>query len=79
MADEIKTHSKHEIAMHERRRRETAGRDLHCHIPEVIHPRREGQRDFTDDLRPHVQCRVCVAPRVQRQWWPACSVVHSYT
>src|SRR5579883_2817114 len=76
MTNKIEGDRERSVRMREQRRRETALCDLHRDIPEMIHPRRERERNLSDDLSPHMQCCIGVLPGRQRQSGPAGLVFH---
>ena len=70
MVDEVELQRERSIAVRQRVRRQPARRDVERDAPAVIDRRRLRQRDLADHLRPHVQRRVGVLPRVVRQGGP---------
>ena len=70
MVDEVEIDLNNPRAVRHRRRGEPAGRDVERHAPPVADHRRERQSDFPDDLHPHVERRIGLSPRVQRQVGP---------
>src|SRR5262249_44933446 len=76
MSYKIKADGECSVAVREQRCTKTARRNLQCNIPEMVHARRQCQRDLTDDLCPHVQCGVGSTPRFQRKPRPTGLVLH---
>ncbi len=54
----------------QRKRGEPAGRDLQGGVPVMVRERRQAERQLADDLRPHVERGVGVAPPLERQGRP---------
>jgi len=71
MMDEVEVHLEHPLSEGNCRRGQTARGQFKRDIPPIVQERRQLQLDLADDLRPHVQCRVCVSPRLQRQLRPS--------
>src|SRR5207245_10679984 len=54
----------------QRKRGEPAWRYLEGGVPVVVCERRQAKRQLANDLRPHVECGVGVAPLLERQGRP---------
>jgi len=65
--DEIEDDRERSIAIGHQRRHQTTGCHVQRGVPEVIGSWRKRKRDFADDLRPHVQGGVSVAPTLRDQ------------
>src|SRR5882762_3975505 len=66
--NEIKLHLDGAPLIRHRRGGHAACRDVEGHVPPVVHQRTQLQAHFADDLRPHMQGRESVFPRIEGQW-----------
>jgi hypothetical protein len=74
MVDEVEVDLEAPGTVRDRRRRETARGHVERHVPRVVDPRRPGEPDLPDDLRPAVERRVRILPVGQREDRPGVSV-----
>src|ERR1700744_4300439 len=70
VADEIKLHVEHCIAIRDGARGQPSWTYIQSHLPPVIEQRHVDHADLADDLRPHVQGVACARPFVRHQGRP---------
>jgi len=70
MRDEVERDRDDALVDRQRQRGEPAWRDLQGGVPVMVGERRQGERQFADDLRPQLQRDVRVPPPVEREWRP---------